>query len=73
MDGSKKISYVTSFWARDRPTTHIVPHRREIEAALLANIFYNPHIDQVVVFLDGVVTGDDVDEEHKSTHLRNDI
>ena len=27
------------------------PHRQEVEAALLANI-YNPHFDQVVIFLD---------------------
>jgi hypothetical protein len=47
-----KVSYVTSFWAerKDSPTN---PHRREMDAALLANI-HNPHFDQVVVFLDGV-------------------
>ena len=49
----KKISYVTSFWAKQKHSTKVIPHRREIEAALLANI-YNPHVDQVVVFLDGV-------------------
>ena len=71
----KKISYVTSFWAKDRQTTKVIPHRREIEAALLANI-YNPHIDQVVVFLDGVSTNDDaIDEEHKSScvHFNQDM
>ena len=73
----KKISYVTSFWAKDRhATTKVIPHRREIEAALLANI-YNPHIDQVVVFLDGVSSTDDaiIDEEHKSScvHFNQDI
>lgn len=74
-NGVKTISYVTSFWASERPTTRkINPHRREVEAALLANI-YNPHIDQVVVFLDGVSTGDDVDEEHKSScsHFHRDM
>jgi len=74
INGAKTISYVTSFWARDRHTTRVIPHRREVEAALLANI-YNPHIDQVVVFLDGVSTGDDVDEEHKSScvHFNQDM
>jgi hypothetical protein len=62
----KKISYITSFWAKDRQATKVIPHRREIEAALLANI-YNPHIDQVVIFLDGVSTDDAIDEEHKSS------
>jgi hypothetical protein len=73
---AKKVSYVTSFWAKERhTTTNVIPHRREIEAALLANI-YNPHIDQVVVFLDGVTTDDDtIDEEHKSTcvHFHQDM
>ena len=74
----KKISYVTSFWAKDRHATKVIPHRREIEAALLANI-YNPHIDQVVVFLDGVSTTDDAiidEEEHKSSscvHFNQDM
>eukprot|EP00984_Skeletonema_dohrnii_P015372 scaffold6625_cov117-Skeletonema_dohrnii-CCMP3373.AAC.9 len=72
----KKVSYVTSFWAKERHTTiHPHPHRREIEAALLANI-YNPHIDQVVVFLDGVTSGDDnVEEEFKSScvHFHQDM
>eukprot|EP00985_Skeletonema_marinoi_P010630 scaffold4971_cov227-Skeletonema_marinoi.AAC.5 len=70
----KKVSYVTSFWAK-APGTKIHPHRREIEAALLANI-YNPHIDQVVVFLDGVTSGDDnVEEEFKSScvHFYQDM
>jgi len=70
----KKVSYVTSFWAKT-PQTKIHPHRREIEAALLANI-YNPHIDQVVVFLDGVTSGDDnVEEEFKSScvHFYQDM
>ncbi len=71
---AKKVSYVTSFWAKDRQTTNLIPHRREVEAALLANI-YNPHIDQVVVFLDGVTTDDTIDEEHKSTcvHFHQDM
>jgi len=45
-----KVSYVTSFWAKIRGTD-IHPHRREVEAALVANI-HNPHFDQVVIFLD---------------------
>ena len=45
-----KVSYVTTFWAKIR-RTEMHPHRQEVEAALLANI-YNPHFDQVVVFLD---------------------
>lgn len=70
----KKISYITSFWAKDRQATKVIPHRREIEAALLANI-YNPHIDQVVIFLDGVSTDDAIDEEHKSScvHFNQDM
>ena len=70
----KKISYVTSFWANRHDATNVTPHRREIEAALLANI-YNPHIDQVVVFLDGVFTDDAIDEEHKSScvHFNQDM
>eukprot|EP00984_Skeletonema_dohrnii_P030205 scaffold21519_cov169-Skeletonema_dohrnii-CCMP3373.AAC.1 len=69
----KKVSYVTSFWAKT-PQTKIHPHRREIEAALLANI-YNPHIDQVVVFLDGVTTDENVEEEFKSScvHFYQDM
>mmetsp|Transcript_20045 Transcript_20045/g.40193 ORF Transcript_20045/g.40193 Transcript_20045/m.40193 type:complete len:409 (+) Transcript_20045:52-1278(+) len=71
----KKVSYVTSFWAKT-PGTKIHPHRREIEAALLANI-YNPHIDQVVVFLDGVTSGDDNVEENSSksscVHFHQDM
>ncbi|KAK1737429.1 hypothetical protein QTG54_011715 [Skeletonema marinoi] len=68
----KKVSYVTSFWAQT-PGTKIHPHRREIEAALLANI-YNPHIDQVVVFLDGV-TADSTTNELKSScvHFYQDM
>lgn len=46
------VSLVTSFWSY-QPGEVANPHRREIKAALLANI-YNPHFDQVVVFLDGV-------------------
>ena len=47
-----KVSYVTSFWAKVKGEGEEVnPHRREVEAALLANI-HNPHFDQVVVFLD---------------------
>ena len=45
-----KVSYVTSFWAKGKGE-EVNPHRREVEAALLANI-HNPHFDQVVVFLD---------------------
>ncbi|KAL7458097.1 hypothetical protein ACHAWC_009616 [Mediolabrus comicus] len=45
-----KVSYVTTFWANIR-RTEMHPHRQEVEAALLANI-YNPHFDQVVIFLD---------------------
>eukprot|EP00984_Skeletonema_dohrnii_P007978 scaffold2943_cov166-Skeletonema_dohrnii-CCMP3373.AAC.1 len=47
---STKVSYVTSFWAKVIGE-EINPHRREVEAALLANI-HNPHFDQVVVYLD---------------------
>ncbi len=45
-----KVSYVTSFWAKVNGE-EANPHRREVEAALLANI-HNPHFDEVVVFLD---------------------
>lgn len=45
-----KVSFVTSFWAKVKGE-EVNPHRREVEAALLANI-HNPHFDQVVVFLD---------------------
>jgi len=48
-----KVSLVTSFWAEPKDSTKANPHRREMEAALMANI-HNPHFDQVVVFLDGV-------------------
>jgi len=44
-----KVSYVTILGAKVT-NTNIHPHRRENEAALLANI-HNPHFDQVVVFL----------------------
>eukprot|EP00984_Skeletonema_dohrnii_P031293 scaffold23596_cov91-Skeletonema_dohrnii-CCMP3373.AAC.5 len=47
---STKVSYVTSFWAKVIGE-EMNPHRREVEAALLANI-HNPHFDQVVVYLD---------------------
>lgn len=46
-----KVSYVTSFWAKKVKGEKVNPHRREVEAALLANI-YNPHFDQIVVFLE---------------------
>ena len=46
-----KVSYVTSFWAKAKGEKKVNPHRREVEAALLANI-HNQHFDQVVVFLD---------------------
>jgi hypothetical protein len=46
-----KVSYVTSFWAKEKGSQDINPHRREVEVALLANI-YNRHFDQVVIFLD---------------------
>ena len=46
-----KVSYVTSFWAKKVKGEKVNPRRREVEAALLANI-YNPHFDQIVVFLD---------------------
>ena len=45
-----KVSYVTSFWAK-KEGEKVNPHQREVEAALLANI-YNPHFDQVVVFFE---------------------
>eukprot|EP00984_Skeletonema_dohrnii_P012866 scaffold5252_cov72-Skeletonema_dohrnii-CCMP3373.AAC.3 len=45
-----KVSYVTSFWAKVIGEEEIDPHRREVEAALLANI-HNRHFDQVVVYL----------------------
>jgi len=47
-----KVSLVTSLWAKNKDA-FIHPHRREIKAALMANIL-NPHFDQVVVFLDGI-------------------
>ena len=54
----KKVSYVTSFWAKKKgELTKIDSHMREIQAALLANI-YNPYIDQVAVFFDGVDKND---------------
>ena len=70
----KTVSYVTSFWAKDRPSINIIPHRREIEAALLANI-HNPHIDQVVIFLDGVITTADDKGRGPSTciHFYDDM
>ena len=40
-----KVSYVASFWEE------IGSHRKEVKAALFANL-HNPHIDQVVVFFD---------------------
>ena len=55
LDPSKvKVSYVTSFYAH-QPDGEVAnnPHRQEIKAAILANI-YNPHLHQIVVFLDGV-------------------
>ncbi len=48
---NNKVSYVTSFWAKAKGETKVNPHRREVEAALLANI-HNPHFDQIVIFLD---------------------
>ena len=48
----RRVSYVTSFWARQRGSEEH-PHRLEIRASLLANIL-NPHFDQVLIFLDGV-------------------
>jgi hypothetical protein len=53
-----KVSLVTSFWAEEvssssTSATTRNPHRKEMEAALLANL-YNEHFDQVIVFLDGV-------------------
>ena len=79
VDSLKKVSYVTSFWAKTRHDTqhrwrNRAAHRREIEAALLANI-YNPHIDQVVIFLDGVTTDDTNDEKFKSScvHFHQDM
>ena len=55
---SVKLSLVTSFWAVPKAkgsgsSSATNPHRKEMEAALLANI-HNPHFDQVAVFLDGV-------------------
>eukprot|EP00984_Skeletonema_dohrnii_P004727 scaffold1663_cov121-Skeletonema_dohrnii-CCMP3373.AAC.2 len=47
---TQSVSYITSFWAKVKGE-EANPHRREVEAALLANI-HNPHFDQVVVFLD---------------------
>jgi hypothetical protein len=47
-----KVSYVTNLPAEPKGSAFRL-HRREIEAALLANI-HNPHFDQFVVFLDGV-------------------
>src|SRR6056300_804959 len=53
-----KVSLVTSFWAEEvssssSSATTRNPHRKEMDAALLANL-YNEHFDEVVVFLDGV-------------------
>mmetsp|Transcript_17641 Transcript_17641/g.30408 ORF Transcript_17641/g.30408 Transcript_17641/m.30408 type:complete len:417 (-) Transcript_17641:172-1422(-) len=46
------VSLVTSFWAAP-PGEPSHAHRLEVKLSLLANM-YNPHFDQVVVFLDGV-------------------
>ena len=70
----KKISLVTSLWAKHRHPDIIIPHRREVEAALLANI-YNPHIDQVVIFLDSIMTAIDEGGHGPSTcfHFHQDM
>lgn len=46
-----KVSYVTSFWAKVKGEEDNHSHRREVEAAIVANII-NPHFDQMVIFLD---------------------
>jgi hypothetical protein len=53
-----RLSLVTSLDAMKPGITNndVHPHRKEIMAAILANIM-NPYIDQVVVFLDGVHEG----------------
>jgi len=49
-----KVALLTSLWAKK--TDEIIhPHRREIKAALMANIL-NPYFDQIVVVLDGTTT-----------------
>lgn len=53
IDALYTVSYVTSFWAKDGNDVTPNPHRREVEAALMANI-HNPYFDQIVIFLDGV-------------------
>ncbi len=61
-----RVSYVTSFWAKVR-RTEMHPHRKEVEAALLANI-HNPHFDQVVIFLDiGSEKGSEVCQHFRRT------
>jgi hypothetical protein len=48
-----KVSYVTNFAAEPKAKGSTLSlHRREMEAALLANL-HNHHFDQYVVFLDG--------------------
>ena len=53
---SVKLSLVTSFWAvpkaKGSGSSATNPHRKEMEAALLANI-HNPHFDQVRSFSTG--------------------
>ncbi|CAB9510105.1 expressed unknown protein [Seminavis robusta] len=51
---SPTVSLITSFWAQS-PDEEASLHRKEIQAALLSNI-HNPHLDQVVVILDGSST-----------------
>ena len=60
------VSYVTSFWAKKLNDTASNPHRREVEAALMANI-HNPYFDQIVVFLDGV------SEQSNCVHFLGDM
>lgn len=66
VDALYTVSYVTSFWAKDVKGGLPNPHRREVEAALMANI-HNPYFDQIVVFLDGV------SEESNCMHFLQDM
>lgn len=64
--GMFTVSYVTSFWAKDSNDTLPNPHRREVEAALIANI-HNRYFDQIVVFLDGAT------EQSNCIHFLEDM
>jgi hypothetical protein len=52
-DGENLITLVTGFWAQAQNAPNVQPHRRELEASLVANL-QNPHFHQVLVILDSV-------------------